>query len=105
ATGINYGCPPKGWRFDQETMRKKIEEGRILFPPGGKGRPRHKLFLFEMKSVYKNQSSIITHTHTGEGTREVDSIIGPSSVPFPKPSALVRLLIDQAISEAETILD
>jgi len=31
-TGINYGCPEKGWRFDPKTMAKKISEGRVIWP-------------------------------------------------------------------------
>lgn len=27
-TGINYGCPEKGWRYSKETMSSKIEDGR-----------------------------------------------------------------------------
>jgi adenine-specific DNA-methyltransferase len=32
ATGINYGCPNMGWRYDCNTMARLIEEGRILWP-------------------------------------------------------------------------
>lgn len=28
--GINYGCPAKGWRYDRTTMKRLIEENRIL---------------------------------------------------------------------------
>lgn len=54
-TRTNYGCPPMGWRFDRETMKLKIAEGRILFPRDREGRPRHKLFKDEMKSLFKNR--------------------------------------------------
>ena len=43
--GINYGCPPKGWRFEPATMETKIKEKRVLWPSSSSGRPRHKLFL------------------------------------------------------------
>src|SRR5690606_33897267 len=44
-SNLNYGCPPKGWRFDPGTMRTKIQEHRILWPSRSDGRPRHMLFL------------------------------------------------------------
>jgi len=43
-TDINYGCPPKGWRFEKSTMSKRIDENRVLWPSSKDGRPRQKLF-------------------------------------------------------------
>jgi len=105
ATKINYGCPPKGWRYERATMAKKIEEGRILFPADSTGRPRHKLFLNEMKSQYKNLSSVITSSNTSDGTREVNDLLGSGVFSFPKPSKLLSLLVEQATSEGDIVLD
>ncbi|OGV74399.1 MAG: hypothetical protein A3B82_00060 [Methylophilales bacterium RIFCSPHIGHO2_02_FULL_57_10] len=105
ATGIKYGCPPKGWRFDRQTMQRKINEKRILFPPDGKGRPRHKLFLNEMRSLYKNISSVILEPTTGDGTREVNKLVGEGVFDFPKPLGLIKLLLEQATEEDDLVLD
>jgi adenine-specific DNA-methyltransferase len=59
ATGINYGCPPLGWRYDKNTMRRLIEEGRILWPASQDGRPRRKSFLSDLGSEFTGYSSII----------------------------------------------
>lgn len=104
-SGINYGCPPKGWRYDPKTMARKISEGRILWPVDPTGRPRHKMFLNELRSRFKNISSIITNTNTAEGTRELNSIISQQVMQFPKPSELIRLLADQASENNDIILD
>lgn len=106
ATGKNYGCPPKGWRYEPATMQQKIAEGRILFPTNDEGRPRHKLFLNEMRSLFKNLSSVLTDFSTADGTREVNQLMG-GTFPFlyPKPTALVRLLAEQITSESDLILD
>ncbi len=106
ATGINYGCPAKGWRYEPATMQQKISEGRILFPSSVDGRPRHKLFLNEMRSQFKNLSSVITDFSTADGTREVNQLMG-GSFPFlyPKPTALVRLFAEQITSGSDIILD
>lgn len=104
-TEINYGCPPKGWRYDPATMAKKIEERRILWPPEPTGRPRHKLFQEEMKSRFKNISSVLTMTSTSEGTREINNILGSGTFDFPKPSALLVELIRQACPEDGIVLD
>jgi len=105
ATAINYGCPPKGWRYETSTMADKIREGRILFPQTGEGRPRHKLFLNEMKSLFKNMSSVILGTSTAEGTREVNELFDSGVFTFPKPSQLVRMLVEQATAGDDIILD
>ncbi len=104
-TSINYGCPPKGWRFDPRTMQKKIAEKKILFPQNGVGRPRHKLFWNEMKSLYKNVSSVFLEPSTADGTREVNSIFGVPVHEFPKPSALIKKLLEQSSDEDAIVLD
>jgi len=105
ATGINYGCPPKGWRFEPSTMSQKIAEGRILFPVGRDGRPRHKLFLNEMRSLFKNLSSVVTGFSTADGTREVNQLMGSFPFLFPKPTNLVRLFAEQITSGPDIVLD
>lgn len=104
-TGISYDCPPKGWRYEKSTMNKKIEEGRILWPAESSGRPRHKLFLEEMDTLYKNTSSVLTDWNTGMGTREVSDLFNDSFFEFPKPSNLIKFLIEQIANGDDTILD
>ena len=48
STNIVYVCPDKGWRYDRNSMSKRIEEGRIIFPKNKTGRPRNKIFMNEM---------------------------------------------------------
>ena len=105
ATGTNYGCPPKGWRFEPSTMSLKISEGRILFPSVREGRPRHKLFLNEMRSLFKNLSSVVTGFSTADGTREVNQLMGSFPFLFPKPTSLMRLFAEQVTSGTDIVLD
>ncbi|WP_372921695.1 site-specific DNA-methyltransferase [Roseovarius sp.] len=104
-TGINYGCPPKGWRYEPATMNLKIEDGRILFPSRPGGRPRHKLFLNEIKSLFKNISSVLNGFSTADGTRELNGLMGGVAFTFPKPSALIQLFVEQLTEKGDTILD
>lgn len=104
-TEINYGCPQKGWRYERSTMTQKIDEGRILFPSSRDGRPRHKLFLNEMRSLYKNMSSVITEFSTADGTKDVNGLLGSGVFSFPKPTALVASIIEQATEAEDIILD
>ncbi len=104
-TGINYGCPPKGWRFEPATMTIKIAEKRVLWPSSVDGRPRQKLFLNEMESVFKNISSVIQEISTGDGTREVNSLIGSGIFSFPKPTRLIDIFLEQATDKDSIVVD
>ncbi|MBP8884835.1 MAG: site-specific DNA-methyltransferase [Pseudomonas sp.] len=104
-TGINYGCPPKGWRYEPKTMSLKIQEGRIIFPENAEGRPRHKLFLNEMKSLFKNISSVLSGFSTADGTRELNSLMGGVAFTFPKPTALIQLFIEQLTECGDVVVD
>ena len=108
ATKINYGCPPKGWRYGKKTMAQKVSEGRILWPATSSGRPRHKLFLNEMGSAFKNTTSVILDHSTADGTRETNAILGVGVFDFPKPVQLMEFIVEQGLadsSEGGIVLD
>ena len=104
-TDNSYSCPQKGWRYDQETMRKKIAEKRILWPSNGEGRPRHKLFLDELESEFKHFSSVVNGVGTGDGTRDLAALFETPSLVFPKPQKLISTLVEQATESDEIVLD
>jgi adenine-specific DNA-methyltransferase len=95
-TGVNYGKPKQGWRFDRNRMASLIAEKSILWPEKPTGRPRVKVFLEEMKSDFTGYSSIIgSQIFTYHGTREIESILGSRAFDFPKPSNLILELVRQ----------
>jgi adenine-specific DNA-methyltransferase len=104
-TGDVYPCPPKGWRYSQETMAQKIREGGIIWPPRKSGRPRHKKFLTDLQSEYAGFSSFIECGNTNEGTEEVSQIMGGEKFIFPKPRSLIQTLLRQTTSGNDLILD
>lgn len=106
-TNINYGCPEKGYRYDKKTMDKKIKEGRILWPSNPDGRPRHKKFLYELKSEFTGFSSLLEVPNTSAGTQELRDIFGKEIFDFPKPNGLIKKLVEQGTTkeEPEIVLD
>ena len=105
-TGINYGKPKMGWRYDQTTMSNLIEEDRIIWPSRENGRPRRKKFISELKEDVNGYSSIIGHNiYTRNGTSEIQSIFGSRVFEFSKPSELIKELILQSTSNDSIILD
>lgn len=105
-TGINYGKPSMGWRYDRNTMRRLVDEDRIIFPDTPDGRPRRKVFLSDVKEVRPGFSSIIgTDIYTRNGTADVVSVFGRRVFDFPKPVELIKQLLNQTTSESSIVLD
>ncbi|MCA9718258.1 MAG: site-specific DNA-methyltransferase, partial [Myxococcales bacterium] len=106
ATGRRFSPPPaSGWRYGQETMARMIAEGRVLFPRRAGGRPREKKFRAALQHARATFPSIIDGVYTGDGTRELRELLGFHGFDFPKPSELVRLLIEQTTGPDALIVD
>ena len=105
-TGIDYGKPNLGWRYDKNTMARLIEEKRIIWPPSPSGRPRRKVFLNELQNKFTGYSSIIGQDiYTRHGTEEMNDLFGLPLMEFPKPSSLVAELVEQGSEKDDIILD
>ena len=105
-TGINYGCPSRGWRYDQERMASLIVDDRILWPETPDGRPRVKVFLKELRTRFTGFSSIVGDgVFTRSGTREIEEIFTTRVFEFPKSYELIRELIVQGCPDDGIVLD
>lgn len=106
STGNKFN-PPKetGWRYDPTTMAEKVGEGRILFPKKKSGRPREKVFLEELKTQHPGFPSIIDGIHTAHGTEELRQLFPEREWLFPKPTALVEMLVGQVAEGEDIVLD
>lgn len=106
ADGRNYGCPEKGWRYDQNTMNRLIQEGRIIWPDNPDGRPRKKSFLNELSDNLPGFSSIFsTGVYTNTATKEIGGLFNRYLFDFPKPVEIIKQLISQVSNTDDTILD
>lgn len=106
ATGIAYSCPENGWRFGKETMARMIAEKRILWPNKRDGRPRLKRYKNDREDDFTNLCSVLDTVFTTQGTRSLKELFdGRDILDFPKPVELVKLLIEQADSKDDLILD
>ena len=105
-TGVDYGKPNLGWRYDKNTMARLIEEKRIIWPPSPSGRPRRKVFLKELQNKFTGYSSIIGQDiYTRHGTEEMNDLFGLPLMEFPKPSSLIAELVEQGSEKDDIILD
>ena len=105
-TGINYGCPVKGWRYDKSTMRRLIDEHLIIWPENKNGRPRKKSFLIDLSDNLPGFSSILEEDfYTNTATKEIIRLFNRPIFDFPKPSELLKKLFSQTSSAQDIILD
>ncbi len=104
-TGNIYLCPPKGWRYEPKSMRKLIIEHRVLWPADLNGRPRLKKFLGELSTSFKGFSSLLDAPFTSDGTKELNTVDLGQGFPFPKPTGMIQLLIEQATKPGDLVLD
>lgn len=106
ATGINYGRPKMGWRYDRKTMAKLIAENKILWPDNPSGRPRKKTYLNELSGNLPGFSSVVgENLFTRSGTVEIDSLFEQRIFNFPKPSELIKCFVSQITAPSDIILD
>lgn len=105
-TGLAYGPHPgRGWSCGRERMSMLIAENRILWPRKPIGRPRLKRFITDMASATTGLSTFLEAPGNTAATREISDILGPKAFTFPKPHALLRLLLEQATAPGDLILD
>ena len=105
-TGLKYGCPTMGWRYDQNTLGRLVAEDRILWPASSDGRPRRKAFLAELESEFTGFSTIVGDgIYTRDGTANVDALFDVRVFDFPKPVKLMRSLIEQGGGNDDIVLD
>ena len=106
ATGIVYECPPLGWRYDRTHMAQLIENGEIIWPAKPDGRPRRKKFVKDLQSQFTGMSTILDTVYNTQATRELKELFdGQDFFDFPKPTALLKLIIEQGCPDDGLILD
>lgn len=94
------------WRFKKETYIKLVSENKIVFPKGGDGKPRYKLFLSE-----KEEHGVLANTwleglsSNQEASREIKEIFDNLVFDTPKPVGLLKYCIQLSTKKDSTILD
>ena len=97
--------PSTGWRYSSEKMHRLIEERCILFPSKDDGRPREKKFRKDMLAEFIAFRTIIDGVHTADGTEEIRTLFGKEVFSFPKPTELLRQLVEQVTDTEDIVMD
>ena len=101
---LGFPFPPKGWRYQRETMQRLHDEGRIWYPKNEDGsyrtsnRPQLKRYLAEMPGgVMGNIWSDISPINSQAQER--------LGYPTQKPLALLERIIAASSNEGDVVLD
>lgn len=108
-TGLKFSPPPgRYWRCNRETYDGWLADNRITFGKEGTGRPMLKAFLSEAQEGIR-PNTWWEHTfagHNKEATLEMKALFdGASPFDTPKPSKLVRRMIELLVDKESLVLD
>lgn len=101
--------PPAGycWRVSKEKYAEMVADNRIWFGADGKGVPRIKRFLSEVKQGMTSMT-IWKYTEVGhnqDAKKEVKAFNDNSVFDTPKPERLIERIITLATNEGDIVLD
>ena len=103
---IHYPPHNGNWRFSKETMDKLLSNNEIFFGEDGKGRPKLKRFLCNVKDGISYTSLWDFVPLNTQGSVEMTDILGNLAVfDNPKPVGLIRELIKLGATKDSLILD
>lgn len=106
-TGAIY-YPPEGryWVFNEAEVKKRINDGRIIFGKTGKSGPIQKKYLSERTSLrFKAESWWDSHGFNEDGTSEMAKLFAPKVFDHPKPTSLLTKLVEIGSDDGDIILD
>ena len=107
-TGVEY-FPPQGagWRHSDSKLDELLAENRIYWGKDGKGAPQLKRYLSEVQDG--TVPTTIWHYdevgHTDKAAKEVKELIGGGIFDYPKPTDLIRRVIQLGMGTEDIVLD
>jgi adenine-specific DNA-methyltransferase len=94
------------WRFSAKTIEELIASNSIYFGEDGKGKPKLKRFLCDVKSGVTYPTIWDFTPFNTSGSNEMDSIFGSSSIfESPKPTGLIQEILKLGTDTDSLILD
>ena len=100
-TGKEY---TRNWTISKEGCEYKLKNNEICFANGGNGVPRLK--IYKNSEQYSIQSSLFTGLHTSiNGGKELKAIFEKEIFDYPKPTDLIKRILEIATDKNSIILD
>lgn len=108
-TGAVIKNTKKAWKYDPNTHKRHVEEGRIWWGRDGRNTvPALKLFLSEVRDgmTPHNWWPHEEVGHTDEAKKEMIGLYGPRDVfDTPKPERLLKRILEISTNEGDLVLD
>ena len=103
---LHYPSSNGNWRFNEETIQTLLGNNEIYFGKDGKGRPKLKRFLCDVKEGVP-YGTIWDDVPLGkQGTSEIENLFGSvNAFDTPKPEGLLQKIIEMSTNEGDIILD
>lgn len=107
-TGESFN-PPEGryWVFNEDEVKRRIADGRIIFGKTGTTRPVQKVFAAErIQGKIRAESWWDKHGMNEDATSEIRELFGQGKLfTHPKPSKLIYNLVKITTEQEDIILD
>ena len=101
--------PPEGryWVFNEEEVKRRIADGRIIFGKTGTTRPVQKVFAAErIKGKIRAESWWDKHGMNEDATVEIRELFGQGKLfTHPKPTKLIYNLVKIATNKDDIVMD
>ena len=105
--GRRVAHPTHAWKQSKENCEKYQAEGRFWWGLDGKAKyPRLKLYLSEARGL--TPINFWSHEYAGNtdmGGNEIKEILGAKVFDYPKPSLLIKRVLEHATSKNSIVLD
>lgn len=102
----HYPSQNGNWRFNEETIKRLIENDEIYFGEDGKGRPKLKRFFSDVKTGVTYPTIWDFVPLNSEGSMEMFELLGNMNIfDNPKPTGLITELIKLGAEKDSIILD
>jgi adenine-specific DNA-methyltransferase len=102
----HYPSSGGNWRFNKEKIQGLLDNKEIYFGEDGKGRPKLKRFLKDVREGLPYSTIWDFVDYTTGGSREIQDILGNVNIfDTPKPTSLIIELLKMSTSEGDIVLD
>ena len=101
----HYPSSEGNWRFNKEDMQKLIDNDEIYWGSDGKGRPKLKRFLSDVRSGVSFSTLWDEGYYSHTGTNQLRKLFGKTVFDTTKPEELVRNIFQLGSDENDIICD
>jgi adenine-specific DNA-methyltransferase len=104
---IHFPSAGRYWVFNENEVKKRIKDGRIIFGKNGNKKPIQRVFLTDrINSRFKAETWWDKHGMNSDGTKELNDIFKVTKIfDHSKPSKLIKNIVQIATSDNDILLD